>query len=756
MEKLKQQKIWVCWRYEAVKGRRTKVLYSVKGYKTGTTEEYTRRWATYDEALKAKENGSYDGIGFILPTGVVAIDLDHISDEDSRASDLKERLKTYAECSPSKSGIHYIATVDLSKVPQTNGKVSSEYYVKNPHNDMEVYFGGLTNRYMTFTGDAINDYSVTDVTYEIMPILDKYMKKENFKKQEAQDESDFDDFDVIATARKAKNGEKFIALFDNGDISGYGSQSEADQALCNILAFYTGGDASKIDSLYRQSKLYREKWEREDYRTATIDKSIIGCSGKFHMASRPLPSYIYYDKAAKKLKVNCPMLARHIREDLNYIFVKDSAKGGVLRFVYEGGCYRLYADEMLRGVIKGYITSFDENLLRMSDVNEVFQQIATDLVFKTNDELNADEDIINFQNCILRVSDMAVLPHNADILSTIQIPCDWTGGPSATPVFDRFMAILTSGDKEMENLLLEFMGVCLSNVKGWRMKKALFMVGPGDTGKSQLKSLTERLLGRGNFIGIDLKEIEARFGTGNIYNKRLAGSSDMSFLTVDELKTFKKCTGGDSLFAEFKGHNGFEFTYNGLLWFCMNRLPKFGGDDGQWVYNRIMQVECINVIPLERQDKQLLDKLYEERSGIVHKAVLALKQVIANGYCFSEPESVADARKAYMEENNTVIAFFQECMVERPGMKIKDGCTTGKVYDVYKAWCADNNHGYSKTAKEFRMELATYLNTLHTDLITRRGTGGNFYRKYTLSEESKETYRRAYGYDDTELFASNQ
>lgn len=50
-----------------------------------------------------------------------------------------------------------------------------------------------------------------------------------------------------------------------------------------------------------------------------------------------------------------------------------------------------------------------------------------------------------------------------------------------------------------------------------RLKKSLFLVGDGDTGKSQLKSLVERLLGKGNFIGIDLKEIEARFGTGAIY-----------------------------------------------------------------------------------------------------------------------------------------------------------------------------------------------------------------------------------------------
>ena len=197
------------------------------------------------------------------------------------------------------------------------------------------------------------------------------------------------------------------------------------------------------------------------------------------------------------------------------------------------------------------------------------------------------------------------------------------------------MKTLTNGNNEILQLLLEFMGTCISNIKGYRMKKALFLVGDGNTGKSQIKNLTEKLLGSENFIGIDLKEIESRFGTGAIYGTRLAGSSDMSFLSVDELKTFKKITGGDSLFAEFKGMQGFQYTYNGLLWFCMNRLPKFGGDDGQWVYDRIMIVKCPNAVTPDRQDKTLLDKMYAEREGIVYKIVHAVRNVINNGYVFT-------------------------------------------------------------------------------------------------------------------------
>ena len=84
--------------------------------------------------------------------------------------------------------------------------------------------------------------------------------------------------------------------------------------------------------------------------------------------------------------------------------------------------------------------------------------------------------------------------------------------------------------------------------------------------------------------------------------------------------------------------------------------------------------------------------------------------------------------------------------------KINDGCTTGKVYDVYKAWCGDNTNGYAKSARDFRKNLAEYLGKNVDDLITHTSRG-NFYRDYTLSNNTKLQYSRAYGYDDTALLA---
>ena len=624
--------------------------------------------------------------------------------------------------------------------------------MKNPHNDTELYLGGITNRFAAYTGNAVNDEPLKECTQALLTTLDKNMRRKQRKKYSAKRDGDEDTFRIIEALRRQKNGEKFSRLFDSGDISEYGGDdSAADCALCAMIAFRTGDDPALIEEIFNQSALVRDKWTgREDYREMTISAGIEACHGTFHRSAMPAPYFIKFDPAGNA-SVSAPLLAKYVREHLRYIMVRDSARGGTLIFVYEDGCYRPYSPDMFKGIIKSYVSGYDEELVSMRIITEAASQLLTDLDTHTSDDLNTDEDIINFKNGLLRLSDLALLPHSPDVLSTIQIPCEWHAAPCATPVFDGYMDTLSGGRHAVENLLLEFMGAIFSNVKGWRMKKALFLYGPGNTGKSQLKSLTERILGKQNFIGIDLAEIEARFGTAGIYGKRLAGSSDMSFLTVHELKAFKKCTGGDSLFAEFKGMDGFEFTYGGLLWFCMNRLPKFGGDDGQWVYDRILAVECSNIVPQERQDKRLLEKMYAEREGIVHKALTAFRRAVKDGYRFTEPESVSHARDSYRGTNSTVISFYGECMEERPEGRINDSCTTSRMYKVYKAWCQDNNNGYAKTAREFREELASHLGTTFKEMSVHCEKG-TFYRNLTLTAETKKQYIREYGYDNAEEF----
>ncbi len=768
MQELKGRNLWICWNYVVREGKKTKVPCTVTGGACGTDEKYASTWVTYDEAKAAVAEHGFSGIGIIIPKDMFFLDVDHKAVEDPFVQTLLKRFDSYAELSVSKEGVHILGTFDISRIPtqrDENGRVRLDrrYYVKNPHNKLELYLGGLTNRFAVVTEDMVQDMPLADCTEAVLATLESDMRRKTGaakgaspKGHNPKQAGDAKTEEIIQALRRQANGKKFTMLFDRGDISQYGEDdSAADCALCSLIAFRTGDDPLLIDAIFRRSALMRDKWEREDYREMTISAALEACNGVFHKSVMPAPPFITFD-SREIPSVSVPLLARYCREHLQYLIVRDNATGGTFKYIYEDGCFSQYSNDMMLGVIKGFIAAYDEELVRMGPVNEVLQHLVTDLGTLTVADLNRHEHLVNFANGMLDLSaepGEPLYPHDPDYLSTIRIPCEWHGRATPTPIFDRYMDTLTGSDEGRKLLLLEFLGSVISNVKGWRMKKALFLYGDGNTGKSVLKSLAERIVGRGNFIGIDLTDIEARFGTSALYGKRLAGSSDMSFVTVSELKTFKKCTGGDSLFAEFKGMNAFEFVYDGLLWFCMNRLPKFGGDDGTWVYDRIICVPCENVIPLHKQDKLLLDKLYAEREGIVYQAVMAFRGVIANGYHFTEPPEVIEARKAYRHTNNTVLSFFEECMTTRPGGRINDMCTTGRVYKVYKAWCKDNNNGYAKTAREFRETLGAHLGTTFAEMTVRYGKGGNFYKDLTLTDTAKGEYAMEYGHDDFEFLS---
>src|SRR5262249_19249146 len=89
----------------------------------------------------------------------------------------------------------------------------------------------------------------------------------------------------------AKNGAKFVALW-NGNTGDYGSQSEADIALCSHLSFWTGKNPERMDALFRQSGLFRDKWDRTDYRLRTIAAAIKRTHDTYAPAGSPLLSAV--------------------------------------------------------------------------------------------------------------------------------------------------------------------------------------------------------------------------------------------------------------------------------------------------------------------------------------------------------------------------------------------------------------------------------------------------------------------------------
>ena len=782
-------KIWVNWKYQEVNGRMTKVpINSHTGY--GAKSDNPDTWSYYEEAVKQQTVLSADGVGLMFGKideeyAVCGIDIDaHHQDKNNNAQEVIQLFSgTYVETSPSGNGYHVLFLAKTNEVPtiQQQGKIKLDtaYYCKNPHNELECYIAGLTNRYFTFTGNKVSETdSLADKTEELLIFLEKYMKKENFKKPASPQEGGFSEelpdiqqqfpSDWLEIARKAKNGDKFSALYDNGDISLYNhDESSADMALCSMLAFYLQGDSTAIDEAFRASALYRKKWERADYRQNTIQKAIDACNGTYYTPKSRTSSA---KKTRKKIDLsesiefngrkqtiaqvrnyieNHPFLTGDEKNccidivrlydfyisQRYFLFAFTERSDSVRRFAYQNGVYQPVTDEMIKGNIQEFIfQNGGKEFYRPRIANEVFTMLTWTSQFLVPEEaLNADENIINFRNGILHLDTMQLFPHSPQILSTIQLSCSWNGEQPA-PVFDNFMYTFTSGNQEKAQLLLEFIGGCLSNADGSRFKKALIVWGEGDSGKSVLRNLVTKLLGENNQSGGSLARLEDRFGSIELYQRRIYGSPDLGYINVAQTTIFKNITGGDVIPIEQKNQPAFQYKYKGFVWFGCNKLPKFPPDPA--TYNRFIIVKCNNVIPKEKQDLKLLDKLLAESSGILYKVIIAFRQVLARKH-FTEPVESNEIMKQYKVDNSIYIQFFNECCLMRTlsnqTYDVKDGCKVADIHKALKNWCGINFPSMKVSKAHFIEELTNE----NIDCQILKRNNGNRYYPFTLTKQAK-------------------
>lgn len=239
--------------------RKEKVPYNPKTHKPAKAGQ-PKTWASFDDALKAYEAGGYSGIGFELnANGLVGIDIDHCIDENTgEVSELAQRvveaLDSYTELSPSGFGLHIFVKGDIP----ADGR-------KNPQKGLEVY---KAKRYLTVTGSVFG---------EARPINERDLTG-FFAEHFEETEEDLADLVLIEKAKQAENGRLFADLYEGKWQGRYKSQSEADLAFCNLLAYWTECDREQMDRIFRASGLMRDKWDRLG--ESTIDKAIQGIKKK--------------------------------------------------------------------------------------------------------------------------------------------------------------------------------------------------------------------------------------------------------------------------------------------------------------------------------------------------------------------------------------------------------------------------------------------------------------------------------------------
>jgi len=261
---------WMTWKPEPNGHRWDKPPRNSRtGYRGSKTDP--DQWGTFGGALDGLGFEGTIGVGSCL-TGedhIGSLDLDKCRNPETGeieawALGVIEQIPTYWEISPSGRGLRAFGEWDMPDGAGCRWKL-------NGH-EIEVYH---RDAFLTVTGHHLLGTSaqLQDCTAELAALYAQCDRAPDVppagNSRRRVGGSALSDEELLARARGARNGDKFCRLYDAGDVSPYrieGAESghhRADLALARILAFWTR-DTAQIDRLFRQSALYRPKWDRRD------------------------------------------------------------------------------------------------------------------------------------------------------------------------------------------------------------------------------------------------------------------------------------------------------------------------------------------------------------------------------------------------------------------------------------------------------------------------------------------------------------
>jgi putative DNA primase/helicase len=265
---LREHKQWCLWIYVSRdEGKRwTKLPLQTNRKAASSTNPET--WGTWDEVCKAYQSGQFAGVGYILSPSqeISGIDLDHAIDVETSelfpwADDIVQRLNSYSEISPSGSGVRIFVK---GKLPaELGGGRKIDGVGEAGAWGIEAY---CKARFVTVTGRKLGDAPIhieeREETFgawccETFP----KPKKERVISPPPTSVLDLSDDQLLEAMFRSKSGYRIEPLY-RGDLSRHNdNHSSADMALANYLAWWTNGDVSRMDRMFRSSGLMRPKWD---------------------------------------------------------------------------------------------------------------------------------------------------------------------------------------------------------------------------------------------------------------------------------------------------------------------------------------------------------------------------------------------------------------------------------------------------------------------------------------------------------------
>lgn len=740
-DELKLLKQWCVYKleYDAVKDKYNKIPYdAVTGNLGKSNDEST--WADFNTALGA--HSEYDGLGFYFKAPYFGVDIDGVEAElveyaenpeaENIVSEFYHTLESYTEVSQSKTGIHIICK---GKLP-TGGRRKA---------NVEMYQEG---RFFVMTGQRVGPHQINDCTESIKYLHEKYIGSSHnpvVSNNQLKSSVDLPVSTIIEKAFSSKQGPQFKTLYEGFWESLYTSQSEADLAFANMLAFWTGRDFDKMNQIFETSGLVRDKWYRKQsgstYGTFVLNRAIADCGQVYSPMNDDGYELIINDNSqSRKFYTqddtgNAKRFTDQYNGFLKYSYIN---KGW---YFYNGKYWEFDQVGKIKDLADGVVAAMKEDFTYISDPDEekAFHKHLkatrnnkgkTNMIKEAEHKMSIlpgdfDKDIrlFNVMNGYLNLKSGELKDHSEKNLFTKISHVEYTDKIDC-PLWMSFLNQIFDNDQELINYIQKAVGYSLT---GSTQEQCMFILfGNGQNGKSVFLDIIGDIMGT-YATNIQPQTIMVKQQTGGA-NSDIARLKAARFVTTTEPNEgvrldeglVKQLTGGDKVTARHLYQSEFEYLPEFKIWMATNHKPIIRGrDDGIW--RRLHLVPFTVKIPKDKVDKNLKYKLKKELTAILNWAVEGCLKWQKEG--LEKPRAVELAGNDYKGEMDVVQGFINECCEVGPGKSLK----ATLLYDMYKNW--------AKTNGEYVMSNTKFGRELGKQFTKKRVTVGNIYEGITNNSE---------------------
>jgi putative DNA primase/helicase len=317
-------------------------------------------------------------------------------------------------------------------------------------------------------------------------------------------------------------------------------------------------------------------------------------------------------------------------------------------------------------------------------------------------KFNSDPMVIVFNNGIYNLRDKSFKEMTPDRYETIKIPANFDKRAKSS-VADQFFKNITTGNKEIEQLLYEMIGYSMLKTNG--LQKAFILLGGGRNGKSTLLILMRRLLGEDNVTSLSFKDLTNNFRASSLTNKLASLAGDISNQPIQDSDMVKAMIGGDLVKVEKKFKDSYDIEMFATMVFSANKLPRTP-DTSDGFYRRFAIIPLkANLSKISKvQGQMFVEKLTQQQAidYIATKATEYIYNVFHNTEDFISPKEVEALLETYKVENSSLLSWLRNKY--HNDLNKLYGRHIHGVYIDYKDWCGDNHFSPVRSTR-FRNEL---------------------------------------------------